>query len=267
MLSGVRIAPRLGNWELNEVMTPELTTRLRTLTVSAAQRGWLTVTPEQALLAFDTAAALLGINIPILTGKSAPAAPLLSVQVPPLIYLSPPPAPVYSFYSWVPITGGFFWRGVNIHGFFALHGLHLKGHFFNDHHFVFAPHIIEHHFVSHFVGHSIIEHHPQQHFVKIHTTGGRHFATTSRFTSQPTHTAGSRAHLSPARPARALLRPARTHITPHVESPVHAPSQARVSGGSRVGRLFGLRTHGSLHSGSFGHGGGSGHSGGHSGGH
>ena len=73
MLSGVRIAPRLGNWELNEVMTPELTTRLRTLTVSAAQRGWLTVTPEQALLAFDTAAALLGINIPILLNRKVPS--------------------------------------------------------------------------------------------------------------------------------------------------------------------------------------------------
>ncbi|MDA2935420.1 DUF4124 domain-containing protein [Acidobacteria bacterium AH-259-D05] len=304
ILSSVRIAPRLGNWELNEIMTPELTTRLRTLTVSAAQMGWLTVTPEQALLAFDTAAALLGVDIPILTGKPAPAAPLPSVQVPPLIYLSPPPAPFYSSYTWVPIAGGFFWHGVSIHGFFTLHGLHLHGHFFNDHHFVFAPHIIQHHFVGHFVGHSIIEHHPQQHFVNIHTTGGRHFATTSLSapplmphqttspralhsrqlhepgtpfgghslspgTTTPRHATGPRAHISPPRPARPTARLApRIRSAPHVDAPVHPLSRGRVSSGSHSLRSLGhQRTHGGLHSGSFGHGGRSGHSGGHSGGH
>ena len=65
----VRIALRLGDWELGETMTSQLTTRLRTLTGSAAQMGWITVTPEQALLAFDTAAALLGVRIPLATDE------------------------------------------------------------------------------------------------------------------------------------------------------------------------------------------------------
>ena len=49
-------------------MSPELTVRLRKLTVAAADRGWITLTPEQGLLAFDTASALVGLTIPVTTG-------------------------------------------------------------------------------------------------------------------------------------------------------------------------------------------------------
>ncbi|WDT81860.1 MAG: hypothetical protein MPW14_09145 [Candidatus Manganitrophus sp.] len=39
LLTRIRVTPRLGRWELSAPITPALVSRLRTLTVSAAQRG------------------------------------------------------------------------------------------------------------------------------------------------------------------------------------------------------------------------------------
>ena len=64
ILSSVRIAPPLGRWLLDQPMTPELTARLRQLTVASANEGWIDIPENQALLAFDTSAAVLGLNIP-----------------------------------------------------------------------------------------------------------------------------------------------------------------------------------------------------------
>lgn len=57
------IAPRLGKWDLDEPMTPALVERLRTLTVGAAVAGKIALDPEEAIFAFDSTAALVGIKI------------------------------------------------------------------------------------------------------------------------------------------------------------------------------------------------------------
>ncbi|MFQ5936274.1 MAG: DUF4124 domain-containing protein [Acidiferrobacterales bacterium] len=59
----IGIAPRLGRWNLDEPMTRALMNRLRTLTVGAAVSGKIPLQPEQALIAFDSTAALTGIRI------------------------------------------------------------------------------------------------------------------------------------------------------------------------------------------------------------
>jgi hypothetical protein len=57
------IAPRLGKWDLDEPMTAALVERLRTLTVGAAVAGKIALDPEEAIFAFDSTAALVGIKI------------------------------------------------------------------------------------------------------------------------------------------------------------------------------------------------------------
>ncbi|MFI5305261.1 MAG: DUF4124 domain-containing protein, partial [Nitrospiria bacterium] len=51
ILTNVRISPILGRWELNQPMSPELASRLRTLAVAASETGRIALTPDQALLA------------------------------------------------------------------------------------------------------------------------------------------------------------------------------------------------------------------------
>ena len=122
ILTKVRIAPRLGRWELDEPMTPDLTTRLRSLTAAAAVEAWITLTPEEGLLAFDTTAALLGVAIPE-TGemdRRSGESSLPFDETPPLVYATPPPPEVYPYYLWQPVAGGYWWNGVVIYGIYVL---------------------------------------------------------------------------------------------------------------------------------------------------
>ncbi|TAK05918.1 MAG: DUF4124 domain-containing protein [Candidatus Manganitrophaceae bacterium] len=124
LLTQIRVIPPLGRWKFEEPMTPELAARLRALTVSAAQRGVLSIQPEEALLAFDATAALL--NVPIAAGGdvlSDRAASTL-VDSPPLILIQPPPVQIVSSYVWVPVEPGFVWNGVRCTGFFVLNQRH-----------------------------------------------------------------------------------------------------------------------------------------------
>ena len=96
ILVSARISPKLGQWDLDQPMSPELTVRLRKLTVAAADRGWITLTPEQSLLAFDTASALMGLTIPVTTDvKETSYAPVPIAETPPLVYVETPPPAIY----------------------------------------------------------------------------------------------------------------------------------------------------------------------------
>ncbi len=176
ILTSVRIAPQLGRWELDQPMTPEFTTRLRTLTVAAAKRGWITGTPEQVLLAFDTAAALLDAPIPATPAPETSESPYPSVEAPPLVYLYPPPPEIYPYYLWVPVAGGFWFNGFIFPGFFSLNiDLFFSNHhrvFFRNH--VFAVNVPI--FRRHFLGHIVIAN---------HRVGGR-ILVTPRAGSPPT---------------------------------------------------------------------------------
>jgi hypothetical protein len=94
----------------------------RSLTVAAAAEGWVTLTPEEGLLAFDTSAALLGVTIPETgdpgTRSDESSSPI--VDMPPLMYLAPPPPDIYPYYLWQPVTGGYRWNGVFVSGVFIL---------------------------------------------------------------------------------------------------------------------------------------------------
>jgi hypothetical protein len=122
ILTKVRIAPRLGRWDLDQPMTSELTLRLRSLTVAAAAEGWMTLTPEEGLLAFDTTAALLGVTIPE-TGEldhSSGEASSAIDDVPPFVYVAPPPPEVYPYYLWQPVANGYWWNGLLVSGVYIL---------------------------------------------------------------------------------------------------------------------------------------------------
>lgn len=149
LLTRIRVAPRLGRWNLAAPVTPALVARLRTLTVSAAQRGAVKIAPEEALLAFDTTAALLNVSIPAVpeTDLSDRSASSTLLDAPPLVLISPPPPQIVSYYVWVPVDQGFFWFGSRRHGFYVLHDVHLDLHF-NGHRFVFRRHHIERHFID-----------------------------------------------------------------------------------------------------------------------
>jgi len=151
LLNSVRISPRLGQWELNQPMSPELTSRLRMLAVAAAQRGSLTLSPEQALLAFDTASALLGLSVPVPTlPEEASESPYPIAETPPLVSVAPPPD-LYPYYLWTPVAGGFWWGGVLFPGFFVLDVNHFHSHHhhhFNDHGSGLDSGHIGHHFKS-----------------------------------------------------------------------------------------------------------------------
>lgn len=121
ILSQVRIAPQLGRWNLDDPLTPELTYRLRRLTAAAAEAGWITVTPEQGLLAFDAAAALLGVTVPPDADTWDQASRNFTVaDSPPLIYEVAPPPDLYPYYVWTPLAGGFWRHNVLVTGVFVL---------------------------------------------------------------------------------------------------------------------------------------------------
>jgi len=134
-LTNLRIEPALGEWRFDRPMTPELTVRLRQLTVAAAERGAISITPEQALLAFDTAAALLNVDIPAAADQTAiPDDPYPIADMPPLINFYPP-EPVYSpYYIWTPIAGGFWWGDAFFSGYFVLNVPFFCNHYY-DHYY------------------------------------------------------------------------------------------------------------------------------------
>jgi hypothetical protein len=144
LLTRIRVTPRLGRWKLEAPITPTLVTRLRTLTLSAAQRGSISIEPEEALLAFDTTAALLNVSIPAPsdTDLSDRSASSTLLDAPPLVLINPPPPQIVSYYVWVPVERGFFWSGSRRHGFYVLYQVYLDFHF-NGHRLVFHCHFIE----------------------------------------------------------------------------------------------------------------------------
>lgn len=152
-LSDIRISPALGEWFLERAMTPALTTRLRTLTVSAPQMGWISITPEQALLAFDTAAALTGLPIPLAAETENENSSGPTVSVPPLVYINPPPPEIITSYVWVPVLSGFSFYDRRVHGYYVLRGPHLKTHRFKEHRFAFNRHVLQRHFDNHLSKH------------------------------------------------------------------------------------------------------------------
>lgn len=137
VLTDLRIAPALGEWTFDQPMTPELTIRLRQLTVAAAGRGAITITPEQALLAFDTAAALLNVDIPASDDQyTVSDAPYPIADLPPLVDFTSPPSLYYPYYIWTPIAGGFWWGNAFFPGYYVLNvGLfcdHYSDHYYGN---------------------------------------------------------------------------------------------------------------------------------------
>jgi len=164
LLMSALISPRLGRWELNQPMNPELTLRLRKLAIAAAERGWIALSPEQVLLAFDTTSALLSLTIPETADpEEVSDSPYPIAEMPPLVSVEPPPTDIYPDYIWTPVAGGFWWGDLLLPGFFVLdvniffsHHHHF---FFRDHRFGpdsdpgrigrrFLGHIMDHHVVS-----------------------------------------------------------------------------------------------------------------------
>ncbi len=86
-LAKVGIAPGLGRWHLDEPMTTSLTERLRILTAGAAVAGRIALDPEQAVIAFDSTVALVGVKI---RGAAAP-----QTTAPEPVVAEPAPQPVY----------------------------------------------------------------------------------------------------------------------------------------------------------------------------
>ncbi|MFQ6022259.1 MAG: DUF4124 domain-containing protein [Acidiferrobacterales bacterium] len=96
VLSRVRIAPRLGAWDLDAPMEQGLLTRLRTLTVAAAYAGRLPLEPGEAVLAFDSAAALVGIALREVAPDDVPPSTRRFLEEPvPSVYVEPPPAVIH----------------------------------------------------------------------------------------------------------------------------------------------------------------------------
>lgn len=161
ILTNVRIAPRLGRWELDHPMSPELTIRLRNLAIAASDTGRIGLTSDQVLLAFDTTAALLGVAIPVPSApEEAPPPPYSLAEVPPVVSLEPPPPDIYPYYVWFPVVGGFWYNNFLFPGFFVLN---VDGFFFRHHHFHFHDRFhgleagqIGRHFRSHIIDHRLI---------------------------------------------------------------------------------------------------------------
>jgi hypothetical protein len=160
LLTSVRIAPPRGEWLFDQPMTPELTGRLRQLTVAAATMGWLTLTPEQALLAFDTTAALLNVGIPAPTDQEmVSTAPYPIAEMPPLLDFYAPVPIFFPYYIWTPVVGGFWWDNVWFSGFFVLNvnrfcsDRHYPG--FRDRFGSLDPGHISHHVRGHIVDHQV----------------------------------------------------------------------------------------------------------------
>jgi hypothetical protein len=95
-LAKVGIAPHFGRWHLDEPMTSSLIERLRTLTAGAAVADRIALDPEQAVIAFDSTVALVGIKI---RGAAAPQTtapePVVAEPAPQPVYITPAAPVVY----------------------------------------------------------------------------------------------------------------------------------------------------------------------------
>lgn len=223
-LSEIRISPTLGDWALNSEMTPTLTTRLRTLSVSATQMGWLLITPEQALLAFDTAVALTGLPIPQITETENGDVSNPLISVPPLVYISPPPLQIISSYRWVPVLNGFSFYGTTAHGYYALHRAGLNAHHFKGYRFSFNNRAIRHHFLNRLHGHhnkaKYVAHHPGRH--------KEHRSTAIFSSSQRTHQRQNILNLRHSQKSH-LKKPHKTQDDLHSLSPHNKKHQPHAS--------------------------------------
>ncbi|MFQ5994838.1 MAG: DUF4124 domain-containing protein [Acidiferrobacterales bacterium] len=93
VLTQARIAPPLGKWRLDQPLTQGLLSRLRKLTASAAVSGRIPVNTDDALYAFDTAAALVRTKIRDVATRDAPVRRAIEPEPVP-IYVAPPLQPV-----------------------------------------------------------------------------------------------------------------------------------------------------------------------------
>jgi hypothetical protein len=95
-LAKVGIAPQLGRWHLDEPLSSSLIERLRTLTAGAAVAGRIALDPEQAVIAFDTAMALVGIKIRgAAVPQTTPSEPVVAEPAPQPVYVAPAAPVVY----------------------------------------------------------------------------------------------------------------------------------------------------------------------------
>lgn len=205
ILTGLRITPMLGDWAFDQPMTPELTLRLRQLTVAAADRGSITLTQEQALLAFDTTAALLNVEIPAPAEPNMVSdAPYPITEMPPLIDFYPPEPPYFPYYIWTPVAGGFWWGDYFYPGFFVLNVAQFCDHHFHDASFRFAsldPGHISHRMRGHISDHRLPGPGPTPgHRTAGHLQGGRQDSRQAgRFSAGPT-SPSTRMSRSPGQP-------------------------------------------------------------------
>jgi len=231
LLTSLRISPRLGQWELDQLMSPELTVRLRKLTVAAAERGWITLTPEQGLLAFDTTVALLGLTIPVTTGpEETTDSPYSIAEAPPLVYVASPPPDVYPYYIWVPVAGGFWCNDFLFPGFFVL-DVNL---FFFDHQRVALDSgRIGRQFRSHIVDHQVIRSPVLPDPGRVHRprSGVRSASDPTRILNPPERShqglRPSGSHPSGAPSERRYASPRPTTMNPAIR---HQPSPSRSIG-------------------------------------
>ena len=124
-LSRAGIAPRYDRWLMNNALTPEVAERLRRLSVAAAERGRITLAPDQALLAFDSASALTGYTEPVAPDASEDRSDAPAPLPPPLITVAPPPPDYYDYYTWYPVPDPYWFGAVWVTGFFVLNWDHF----------------------------------------------------------------------------------------------------------------------------------------------
>ncbi len=109
MLAKIGIAPQLGRWHLDEPMTTSLTERLRTLTAGAAVAGRIALDPEQAVIAFDSTVALVGIKIRgAAASQTTPSVPVVAEPTPQPVYITPAAPVVYDRVIYVGGSDPFF---------------------------------------------------------------------------------------------------------------------------------------------------------------
>ncbi|HUJ79255.1 MAG TPA: DUF4124 domain-containing protein [Nitrospiria bacterium] len=242
VLTNLRIAPPLGTWQFDEPMTPELTIRLRQLSVAAADRGDIDISPEQALLAFDTAAALLNVDIPAAADQqSIPDDAYPIADLPPLVDMYQPSPDFSPYYVWTPVYGGFWWGYNFFPGYWVLNvGLfcdHYDNHYYGHGHYGGHDHRSYDHgyrggarFAS--IDPSHISHHMnghiQDHQLRGHSPAGRTVSSPgqprSPFAAMPSRHTGLYSP-RPVAPDRAsYARPLSTARTPFRSSSYYSPS-------------------------------------------
>jgi len=132
-LGSVGIAPKSG-WIADYPVTPDILIELRDAVKEAADSGRLSMSTDDALLAFNSLAAESGL--PVVSDSDSENAvkdagnysqytdPTIInnyyySEGPPVVTYYPPPWDYYSFYAWVPYP--FWWSSFWFPGFFILH--------------------------------------------------------------------------------------------------------------------------------------------------